>query len=603
MLGAKRLGTLMPTLYLAAVCFVDCAWWKQPYALAQTKHIEAERTSLDLLPGDVEGVFQVRGLDGFRQRLHTFLRETMPAAADMFRQTLDEQVRAFLEGRERKELDGERPIFLAVKRWQDWQEQPPLLVIGLPVRNADNFVRTFLLPEERKQLREHLPGCQRTVIAEQEVFIVMHPGYVLLTPQEQLAKQLLALPQQKTPASLRQQLTPREIERWSHADVAIFLKLAPLTELAVTELQAERKFLEAIKNEPFGHTALALAGAYLDLIELGRDVKCCLITGLIEKEGVRVQVSARVQPGSQLAQKLAQGRLDPVTDLDRLPEGLFFYGALQAEVTLEPFLRRYEQVIRQADNNLPEGSARIEKLLAATARQLIESRPRRLVWALNTQGRGLLILEAEKPHLARQALAQCLENLAREANQDAVRFRIQTNAGKILNMPAVRADLEVKWGQVIGVHGPAADVEEMMIQHLFGRQWTVWLVADDQRVYVVNARDAREAESWLNDYRQGKPQNATLRLHRQPLGESLSGLFLLQFNGLWRHIMEGVEKMANAQGLGNLIPKDAFPEAKAAFFTLGLRFHRDGFEAEFWAPKETVSELNRLFVLAVHGLF
>ncbi|MCS7160384.1 MAG: hypothetical protein RMJ19_07925 [Gemmatales bacterium] len=562
-------------------------------------------TPLELLPDYVEGVFQVRGLDGFRKKLHAFLRETMPAAADVVQQALDEQVQAFLEKRERKELDGERPLFLAVVRWQDLEHQPPPVIIGLPVRDADAFLRSFLMPEERKQLRQHFEGCQRTVIAEQEVFLLPRGGYVLLTPLQETAQQLARLPNQPPRVSLAQRLTPQETQRWADADLAAYVKLAPLVQLAAEDIREARQFLEATRGLPFGPTALALGTVGLDLLELGREVEHSLITARLEKEGVRVQVSARIRPESPLAQTLSAMPRENIRDVDRLPPGLVHYGSLPTACTLEPLLHRYQQVVRQPGTELPKDSARIERLLADTASQLLESQCRRVTWAFDMRYRGMIVLETAKAQLARQTLLRFLEELAKMEMPEGVRFHMHSDGGKLLGRTASRAELEVDWGPLIGAHGLAGNAEVMMLQHMFGHQWTLWLVADEQRIFLISTRDAQEAERWLQNYREGNvpAENATLQRHRQPLGEVLSGLVMLQFNGLWRHLLETLDKTASAQGLGNLIPKEAYPEAKSAFFSLGLRFQREGLELELWAPRETLSELNRLFLLAVHGLF
>ncbi|GBD36079.1 hypothetical protein HRbin36_01199 [bacterium HR36] len=345
------------------------------------------------------------------------------------------------------------------------------------------------------------------------------------------------------------------------------------------------------------------------MIELGRDVEHCTLTGRIEPAGVRVRAALQLRSESALARALAQTQAADAATLDRLPEGLMFYGMLRAELGLEPFLRRYHQVIRQAQGRLPAKSAQLERLLADTASKLLDSQLQRLIWAFDLRFRGVVILEAQKPEVARQALLPCLEallrDLAQAAPKNTVQFQLQANAGKILDRDASRIDLEIEWGRLAGVHGHASDAEEAFLRHLFGTQWTLWVLADERGVFLISARDRNEAERWLKNYRDGvvSADNATLRSHRRPLGDSLHGLAVLQFNGFWRHVLEGVEKAAAMQGLGNLIPRDAFPETKPAFFSLGVRALSNGLELELWAPNESVSELNRLFILVVHGLF
>ncbi|MCS7168444.1 MAG: hypothetical protein RMI91_09480 [Gemmatales bacterium] len=560
---------------------------------------------LDLVPEQVEGLFQIRGLDGFRQRLHTFLRECMPAAAEMTRQTLDEQVRAFLENRERKELDGERAVFFAVMRWRDLRQAPPSIIVGLPVRDGDAFLRSFLLAEERKELRPHPLGCHRTVIAEQEVFIVPRGGYVLLTPVEALAKLLVVSPEQKPLPPLAQRLTEQEIQRWIQADLAFYVKLSAVVEQIRNDLEFLRGSSEASPGEYSEQAAVALVTTVVDLFTFGEEVEHCVITGQLEKEGARVHVSLRPKPHSTLEQTLAASRLDKATDLNCMPDGMIYYGYLPTALSLEPFLRRYHRTILQAGNRAAKKFPEAERQLADAIKQVLDSRLQRFIWALDTRSRGMLILEAERPEQARQGLFRWLDTLARHTSVPEVRLEAQAEAGKLLDLPASRIELEIKWGALIGAHGPAGQAEEAILRYLVGHQWTLWLVADDRRLFLISTRDVQEAERWLRDYREGRvcAENAILQRHRQPLGETLSGLAMLQFSGLWRYILESIEKAANAQGLGNLIPKEVYPEAKSAFFSLGLRVRREGLELEFWAPKETLREFDRLFQVAVHGLF
>jgi hypothetical protein len=270
-------------------------------------------------------------------------------------------------------------------------------------------------------------------------------------------------------------------------------------------------------------------------------------------------------------------------------------------------LRRYQQVIRQAQ--LPDGSAQIEQILAEMVSQLLDSRLQRISWGLDFRFGGMVVVEAEKPMVARQALTQGLDKLfqelAKAGPEGSLRWQFQAHAGKLLDLEASRADLEIQWRPILGAHGSAGDADEAAFQHLFGQKWTWWLVADEHRVFLLSTRDPREAERWLKNYRDGVvvPDNATLQRHRQPLGPSLSGLVMLEFNGLWRHLLESAEKALATQGIDNLLPKDAYPEAKPAFFGLAIRPQPDTLELELWAPKETLSGLDRLFALVVHGLF
>jgi len=563
--------------------------------------------ALDLLPATVECVVQVRGLDAFRERLDKLLRETMPAAADDIRRTLDEQVRAFLEGRDRKELDGQRAIFLAIGQWKSLHAEPPAIIIGLPVRDGDAFLRGFLSKEEYKLLQPQSSGCQRTVLAGQEVFLYQRSGYVLLTPQAQLAEQLTALRRDGATrsATLRSELRDEELRIWSQADIAAYLKLPPLVALIQEGLNEARRQLPTIlQGQPFAHSQQALAEVALDLVELGRDVQHCLLTGSIEKEGVRLRALLRARPDSPLQKRLAKTSRHSVADLERMPDGLHHYGSWEAEWLLLPILQRYAQTIRQAGQKHSPASASIEKLLAETAEKLLHCGLRRCQWGQDSRYRGLLVLEAEKPELARQALLQCCGTLAGLVPKDGVRVRVQQDAGQLFGLPLSRVDIEMRWSFFSTAHGEDAAAEEAFLRHLFGHQWTLWLVADNQRLFIVSTNDQKEAEQWLQRYRSDTDNPLTrLRQHRTPLGNELTGLAMLQFPGWWRSLLESVEKAVSIQGLGNLIPKDAYPGNTTAFFAFGCKVDRDTVLLELWAPKETIQELNRLWIFTVHGLF
>lgn len=567
---------------------------------------EESADAMDLLPATVECVVQVRGLDAFRDRLDKLLRETMPAAADDISRALDEQVRAFLEGRDRKELDGQRAIFLAIGQWKALHAEPPAIIIGLPVRDGDAFLRGFLSKEEYKLLQPQSSGCQRTVLAGQEVFLYQRSGYVLLTPQALLAEQLTALRRDGAtrPAALRSELRDEELRIWSQADIAAYLKLPPLVTLIQGELaEARRQLPTMLQGQPFAQSQQVVAEVALDLVELGRDVQHCLVTGSIEKEGVRLRALLRARPDSPLQDRLVKTSRHSVADLDRMPDGLHHYGSWEAEWLLLPILQRYAQAIRQAGEKLSPASASVEKLLAETAEKLLHSGIRRCQWGLDSRYRGLLVLEAEKPELARQALLQCCDTLAGLVPKDGVRVRVQQDAGLLLGLPLSRVDIEIRWSFFSTAHGDDAAVVEAFLRHLFGHQWTLWFVADNQRLYIVSTSNQKEAEQWLQRYRSGTDKSLTrLRQHRAPQGNELTGLAMLQFPGWWRHLLESVEKAVSIQGLGNLIPKDAYPGDTTAFLAFGCKVDRDSFLVELWAPKETIQVLNHLWIFAVYGL-
>lgn len=582
-----------------------------PVADSRAPAAHAQETAsdiLELLPAKTEFVVQVRGLDGFQQRLDKLLRETMPAAADAVRKTLQEQIEAFLEGRDRKQLDGQRAIFLAVEKWQSFADHPPAVVIGLPIRDGEAFLKGFLSGEEYKQLQLRPEGYRRTVIAGQEVFIYLASDYALLTPKAELAGQLAALARNKgqaKPLSLRSQLRAEETRLWSQADVAAYLKIPPLFALVEDFLKNARKQLpELLRGQAFGHSQQAIAEMVLDFVELGRDLDYCLITGSIENEGVRLRLAARTRANSPLAQSLANARRHSVADLDRMPENLHQYGSWDEDWMLEPFLRRYARAIRQAGNELSPASAAAERLLADTAEKLLQCGIRRWQWAQDSQYRGLWVFQAEKPEQAKRVLVQACEQLAGLLPKDAVRMRVQAEAGQLLGLPTSRIDAEIRWSHFSTAHGESAAAEEAFLRHMFGHQWTIWLAADNQQLYILLTGEQKEAEQWLQRYRSSNaPPFARLQKHRAPLGDELTGLMMLQFPGWWRHVLEGVEKASAAMGLGNLIPKDAYPGNTPAFFSLGFKLERDTIILELWAPKETLSELNSLWIFAVHGLF
>ena len=563
---------------------------------------------LELLPAKMEFVAQVRGLDGFPQRLDKLLRETIPAAADDVRKTLQEQIEAFLEGRDRKQLDGQRAIFLAAEQWHSFANHPPAIVIGLPIRDGEAFLKGFLSGEEYKQLQLRPQGYRRTVIIGQEVFIYLGGDYALLTPKAELADQLVALARNKGQAkllSLRSQLRAEETRLWSRADVAAYLKIPPLFALVEDSLKNARKQLpELLRGQAFGHSQQGVAEMLLDFVELGRDLDYCLITVSIESEGVRLRLAGRTRPNSALARSLANARWHSVVDLDRMPENLHQYGSWDADWILEPFLRRYARAIRQAGNELSPDSAAAERLLADTAEKLLQCGLRRWQWAQDSRYRGMWVLQAEKPEQAKRVLVQACEQLAGLLPKDAVRMRVQAEAGQLLGLPISRIDLEIRWSYFSTAHGENAAAEEAFLRHMFGHQWTIWLAADNHQLYILLTGEQKEAEHWLQRYRTGNaPPFAQLQKHRAPLGQELTGLLMLQFPGWWRHVLEGVEKASAAIGLGNLIPKDAYPGNTPAFFSLGFKLESDSLIFELWAPKETLKELNSLWIFAVHGLF
>jgi hypothetical protein len=545
------------------------------------------------LPADTPVVISIHGVERTKHRLAALIEKAVPDLAPQALAHLKEMTEKGLEGRKLTGLDPDGPVFVAVTSLPQAGSQPTGAIVA-KVTDYKAFRNGILTDEERKNLKKD-KGIAVATIEGKEFYFVDRKGYVVITPEKEVAEQF----HDGKATGLDKKLSKGVASRLLESDVALYVDMAAINRQYGEMLQSVRQFVPAmLENAPqVDKATMKFVKAYIDgFFQCIQDSKHLLLTLSIPPEGIAFHIETGFGKDTPTNKFLAKLKPSAVTGLDTLPPGYLAYGGMapwgpDAIKTVEPLLRGFLGSSDEANT----------KALDKALDELAAAGPGTSIIAGGLRGQGLQVVHYKEPARAADAMLKMYQSLGNATSFGTMPLKekptIQPNAetyrGNKFNHFSMKWDLEKQFENLPGGGEKLAEA----MKKLTGEGVNGWFGAVDDAVVSVQAKDWKTAEKMLDRYMEKKAtvgekyKGFDSVRHRLPEKATMVGLVSVP------QLVNAMAQYGSAmwQGFtGKAAPE--IPAAKGAEpFLGGSVTLRSGYGSiDLWIPVETAGVVRRV---------
>lgn len=577
--------------------------------------LPAAKTGLSQIPAAAPMVVHLRGLEGSVDRIIAYLKNALPDQADaagLF-------IRNFSEGAGGRDFTGlvkDGPHFAAfLEMPKEGMEGLPKAAMFLATTDSKKFLDGFMKEAEKKALKKEEGGFQSTVVADsgEPMFILERPGYVILTPIKDVAKQLA-----QKGVGIDTKISDELLEKYLALDLSVYLSMDLLNKDYAEQLKQMKKLaLEELSNNITAGTIEKGQGEVLTKLlhagfQAGEDSKG-FIAGLeFKPTGIALHAQSELRAGTPSSKALAELKQSKFEDIGRLPAGNMFYFGGELNAGLLNALKGvlYGQGV---DPDSKEGKA-----IAAAVEALMKTKPTTQVTSSTAPIAGISTWKAEDAAGLYAAQMKVFEALTAGGNFGGMILKekptIKANAQKYKNVSFTQIKLVIdleKFSAALGENqGLPEEFRKAMsngMKKLIGESAEVYLGIDGKQTVQVTAKDWDAAKKLLEAYYEGKGTVRTLAGYgqiRKDLPTSGNLLVLVDVPAYLTVIVELLKPAAQGMLPFPLPPKypAAAPAGSAGYLGMALTLGKDRGSADAVISAECVRLIYKQFVAPFFGV-
>jgi hypothetical protein len=565
--------------------------------------LAAEESPLAQLPADSSVVIQLHGIERTRDRLVAFVKNALPDLAPMVQAKLEEVIK--VEGRKFNGLNKEGPHFLIFTELpMPGGAKEPKLALVLRADNYQDFVKGFLKEDEAKTLKPTKDGYDVATVDSEDSYFVDRKGYVFLTPNQDLAKQLA-----KGGPGFDSKLKKEMAKKLLDADVSEYLDMAAINKQYGPQIQASRQMIGLFTGqaaEQLGKSTAELIKEVVEgLFQYIEDSTAVLFTAEFRPDGLAFRIESRVGEETKTNGWFKAAKKSSFENLGKLPTGQLGYGGMSLTGPTGKMYQLMTHGIPSEDTKVKEAMEESEK-----------AGPELWTGSFQLPPEGVQVIEYKEPAKAAAAQLKLMQGLKEgetfisvvlkakpEVKSDAENYH-----GFKLNYVSMVWDLD----KTIEKQGGQQLPEEMRKQMaeatkiFMGEGAKTWFGTDGKSYVQISAKDWGTAKGYLDQYLEGKSaikdQKAYQETRKQlPAEATMIGL---------------VDSLPYAQKMGEYLsallkamPTVPFPVPKLpaevkgnpAYLGMAVTLESGSGGLDFWLPATAVAEVRKLVEAAMKG--
>jgi hypothetical protein len=573
------------------------AWLGQP-AWADTAN-KAE-SALAQVPAEAPIVIHLRGLERTKDRLVTMIQNALPDLAPMVKAKLEEAMKEGLQGRQVKGLPKDGAIFVVFPEMPKPGEDVPQMAIVAAVTDYKAFRDGILTEDERKSLKSDKAGYDQATIDGQDVYFVDRKGYVVVTPQKDVAAQFT-----KKQAGLDTKLNKGLAAKLMDADVAVYVDMGAVNKEFGDQIKAFKPLLEFGLQQAGGQldkNSLEMVKAVFNgFFQLLEDSRGFLLGVEFRPEGLALHNQVLIGADTKIDAFLKKAQSAPFRDLPKLPAGQMGYFGThfgpELYEALQPFITGVF-----AD---PEGK---ESKAIKEALQLIQQAgPEGMIGEFNLPPQGLQLNQYKDPAKAVEGSLKMFQQLKEGGSYGSAilkgKTEVKPNAEMVrgfkLNYVTFAYDFEKMAEKTPGGGKEAIDAMKAMI----GDGVKIWFGTDGKSYVQITAKDWDAAKHILEEYLDGKDAIGKEKPFQEsvkqlPAQTTMIGLMdVPQYVAVMSKYMGPLLK---GQGLPVEIPPLSAAKGKT-YAGMALTLRPEQGSVDFWIPGTTVSEVRKMIEPVLKG--
>ncbi|HEY8504679.1 MAG TPA: hypothetical protein VIL46_08860, partial [Gemmataceae bacterium] len=289
-----------------------------------------QESPLAQVPADAALVVRLSGIEKAQGRLGKMIGNALPDMAPQINTQIEEALRSgplqMLKDRDLSAVAKDRPVFLVFPTFEGLGEDPPGVVLLLPVSDPAAFRKGFFKAEPKKA-EEGVEAYELEDLG-QTVYVTDRKGYVAAAPGRAALKALKG-------EGLAGRLTPDVAETLSAADVAAYVNLRALNEAYGEQIQGFKQLMELglQQGAPGVDEASAkMAKMFFDgLFQVLEDGQGFAVAFEFRPEGLNLRLLASFGSDTKTNNFLKGIKPDALAGLGGLPGGAMIYSAMRID--------------------------------------------------------------------------------------------------------------------------------------------------------------------------------------------------------------------------------------------------------------------------------
>ena len=467
---------------------------------------EDSKTALTQVPATAPVVVHVHGIDGTAQRLITYVESALPDLAPIAKVAIQGFLANGIEGRKFRGLAKDGPIFFVLTELPKPGEMPPMAIIAATTSYKE-FRDNILTEDERKNLKKE-GNLETTTIENKPAFFLEKKGYVVMTPNKEVA---LALA--KNPGGLDAKVSREQSNRLLASDFGVYVNMTAVNKEYAEQIKDGKKEAEGALDSlndalPKNQRAAFEAGRKLldPLFQAIEDSTAAMLTVEFRPGTLVVHFDSLMGTGTKTATMLKDLKSIPLADIDRMPPGSIFYTGMMMNADIIKLLGPL------ASGTVQEPESAEAKTVKKALDELASAGPGARVEVSGMPVAGLQVWSFADPKKALAAQLKILDNIGKGDTfaggmlKQKAAVKKQAAKYKSIEFSALKLEWDVEKMAELAATNMAEDVQKKLAEafkKIVGTETTIWVGADAKGLVTVTAADWKTAEALLGKYFNG----------------------------------------------------------------------------------------------------
>ncbi len=557
--------------------------------------------SLGLVPADATIVLQLNGHERFKQRVTKMVENALPDQAKKIAAQLDTWMGEALMGRDLKAIRGDARIYFCVSELQKLPDAADVTIL-LPIKDFDDFKKTFLIDDERKSMQKE-KGFDTVTIEAMVFHLVPVKGYVAVVSNADTAKKIA----EGKAGGLAALMSPDTLQGFLGADLSVFVNMKQVNEKFGEQIKTYKALAGTVFNGGGGLGIQGVSKAQLDVIKALIENVFQMVedgTGFVlavdsRPEGVNLRLMEQFAKDTPTAKLLQAAKPDQLEELGTLPGGQVGYSASRLNLKGSSAAALFGGVLTGEDED-----AKVKEAIDKIAKE-IAGYDQGLNLSANSSlyGGALQITESKDADKLLAAQVKLLKTLTTTSSFANVSLKekptVQEKAAKA--GPFELTKVVTKFDFDKAVANLPEETREMtknsMKKAVGGDELTTWLGAANGKYVTVTAKTEALAKAQVEAFLDaGKSigKDEAFQFTRRQLPRDTSWVMLLDA-AQTAHGMFGMFKetagMIPVPGLPGNLPDLKAPTGKPAYIGVALVLKPEHGSFDLFVPVKAVAAI------------
>ncbi|WP_020470999.1 hypothetical protein [Zavarzinella formosa] len=557
--------------------------------------------SFNLIPAGSSVVLQLNGVERLKQRVNKMVENALPDQSKKIAAQLDTLIADALDGRDLKAIRGDARIYLAVTDLPKILEAPNVIVL-LPIKDYDDFKKTFLRDDERKTLQKE-KGLDAVSIENMTFFLAPLKGYVALSTDPENVKKIV----DGKAGGLSAVMSKDTLQAFMNSDVSLFVNLKDINEKFGEQIKNYKMLAGTIFNNGGGLGVQGISKSQMDMMKAMIETVFQMVedgVGFVlaieaRPEGVNLRLLEQFGEKTPTNEVLKTSKPDKLPELATLPGGQMGYSASRLNLKGSSAASMLASLVTadDEDEKVKEALGKITKEIAGYDQSLSLSANTAL-----TSG-TFAIVESKDDAKMLAAQVKLMNTLKAGSSFANVSLKdkpkVEEKALKAgpfeLTKVVTKYDIDKS---VAGLPEEARETAKASMKRaLGGEELTTWMGAADGKFITLNAKEPADAKALVEKYLDsGKSvgKDEAFQTTRNQMPAEASWLMLLDGAQTAFGVFGMLKDTAGAvPGFPLAMPELKAPTGKPAYVGIALTLKPEHGSIDVFIPVKAVNEIRK----------